>query len=81
MPENVTILVNQRPYHLDSETTSAEAIRTLASAPSDYEVWKQVKSPDAPGQPPVDDVLITGALQVKSGDKFRVVPSGTFGAR
>lgn len=81
MPEKVTILVNQTPYHLDSENTSAESIRLLVSAPSDYEVWKQVKSPDTPGQPPVDDILITGPVHVKSGDKFRVVPSGTFGAR
>ena len=76
----VTILINQEPFHLNASTTSAEEIRNLAKKPNDYEVWEVVKDPDPEGQLPVDDVQITGTIEVKSGDRFRVVPPGTFGS-
>ena len=77
---HITILINQVPHHLTGGTVSAEEIRSLASADADYEVWKVVKSPDPEGQLPVDDVQVKGSIEVKSGDKFRVVPPGTFGS-
>lgn len=77
--EKTTILVNQKPHHIEGHETSAEAIRGLISAPADYEVWHIIKSPDPEGQLPVDDEQVTGGITVKSGDRFRVVPSGTFG--
>ncbi len=80
MQERITILVNQRPFHVDKPQLTVEEIRALVSAPSDYEVWKVIKSPDPEGQLPVDDVQITGSVAVKNGDRFRVVPPGTFGA-
>ncbi|MDD5463361.1 MAG: hypothetical protein PHG00_17375 [Methylococcales bacterium] len=75
----VTILINQRPYHIDKSNISADEIRGLVSAAPDYEVWKIIKSPDPEGQLPVDDQLVTGEIEVKNGDKFRAVPPGTFG--
>lgn len=76
----ITILVNQQPHHIDSETVDDQDIRVLAEAPDEYEVWHVVNSPDPEGQLPVDDVQVTQAVNVKSGDRFRVVPPGTFGA-
>ncbi|MCL5962725.1 MAG: hypothetical protein M1358_26010 [Chloroflexi bacterium] len=77
--KKVTILINQDPFHLDVSTTSAKELRELAKKPSDYEVWQVVKEPDAEGQLPVDDIQITADVEIKSGDRFRVVPPGTFG--
>lgn len=78
--DHVTILINQVPHHLTTTTITADEIKKLAGADNDYEVWKVVKSPDPEGQLPVDDVQVKGSIEVKSGDKFRVVPPGTFGA-
>ncbi|MBI4838573.1 MAG: hypothetical protein HY806_05415 [Nitrospirae bacterium] len=77
---HITILINMVPHHISCSTITADEIKHLADADSDYEVWKVVKSPDPEGQLPVDDFLVTGSIEVKSGDKFRVVPPGTFGA-
>lgn len=77
---HITIIINQVPHHLQSATITADAIKQLAGADSDYEVWKVVNSPDPEGQLPLDDIQIKGTIEVKSGDKFRVVPPGTFGA-
>jgi hypothetical protein len=74
-----TILVNQKPHHIDSETVDDTVLRQLAVAPDEYEAWKVIKSPDPEGQLPVDDVQVTQEIAVKSGDRFRVVPPGTFG--
>ena len=77
--ERITILVNQRPHHVDQPVLTASQIRGLVNAPDDYEVWKVIKDPDPEGQLPVDDQQITDTVEVKSGDRFRVVPPGTFG--
>jgi len=77
---NITILINQKPYHVDQATLSPLDFRNLVHAPGDYEVWRIVKSPDPEGQLPVDDEQITGPVTVRSGERFRVVPPGTFGA-
>lgn len=74
-----TILINQKPHHIDSDTSDDDKIRALAGAPDEYEVWQVVGSPDPEGQLPVDDVQVTQEIMVKSGDRFRVVPPGTFG--
>lgn len=76
----ITILINQKPYHIETDELSAADIRTLAGAPPDYEVWQVLGSPDPEGQLPVNDIQITGTVKVKSGTRFRVVPPGTFGA-
>jgi hypothetical protein len=80
-PAHTTILVNQQPEHISGDTVTAAAIRGFAQAPANYEVWKVVKAPDPEGQLPVDDILVTDSIEVKSGDRFRVVPPGTFGSR
>jgi hypothetical protein len=80
-PPRITILINQHPFHVSTETLTATEIRQLVSAPATYEVWKVIKDPDPEGQLPVDDLQVTDTVTVTSGDKFRVVPPGTFGAR
>lgn len=76
----VTILVNQQPFHLDRTALSPQDFRDLVKAPSDYEVWLIVKDPDPEGQLPVDDQQITGTVEVRNGQRYRVVPPGTFGS-
>jgi hypothetical protein len=76
----ITILINQRPYHFEKSTLTPDDFRSAVNAPSDYEVWKIMKDPDPEGQLPKDDIQITGPVEIKSGNRFRVVPPGTFGA-
>jgi Prokaryotic E2 family E len=76
----ITILVNQKPYHLDKSILSPQEFRDLVGAPGDYEVWLIVKEPDPEGQLPIDDVQITSPVEIKSGQRYRVVPPGTFGS-
>lgn len=78
--KKITILINQKPFHLENSLITAAEMREKVHAPDDYEVWQVVKSPDPEGQLPLDDIMITASVEVKSGDKFRVVPPGTFGA-
>jgi len=77
--KKITIHVNKTPFHLEQDEITPEETRNLVDAPSDYEVWKIIKSPDPEGQLPVDDIQVTDTIDIKSGDKFRVVPPGTFG--
>lgn len=80
-PQPKTIHVNQHPHHVEAETLTAAEIRGLANAPANYEVWKIIKNPDPEGQLPMDDQMVTDSIAIKSGDRFRVVPPGTFGIR
>lgn len=75
----ITILINQRPFHLEQAELSPQGFRDFVKAPADYEVWLIVKDPDPEGQLPVDDQQITSTVQLKSGQRYRVVPPGTFG--
>lgn len=77
--KKITIIINQRPFHFDKTTLSPDEFRATVSAPGDYEVWRIVKDPDPEGQLPVDDVQITAPAEIKSGERYRVVPPGTFG--
>lgn len=77
--EKVTIHINREPYHFDKDVLSPQDLRDAVHAPADYEVWKIVKQPDPEGQLPTDDIQITTSIEVKDGEKFRVVPPGTFG--
>ncbi len=75
----ITILINQRPHHLESPEVTPELLRGLAKLPADYEVWRVIGNPDPEGHLPKDDVQVTGPTTAKNGDRFRVVPPGTFG--
>lgn len=79
--KKITILINQRPFHFEKETLSPDDFRNAVGAPADYEVWLIVQNPDQEGQLPVDDIQITGPVRIKSGQRYRVVPPGTFGGR
>ena len=80
-PQQITIIINKKPFHFIQDTISAEEIRNKVDADPDYEVWLIVESPDPEGQLPVNDLLITGEIEIKNGMRFRVVPPGTFGAK
>jgi len=75
----VTILINQHPYHFEKDVLSPQDFRDAVGGPQEYEVWFVVKSPDPEGQLPVDDIQVTAPVEVKSGQRYRVVPPGTFG--
>ena len=36
----ITILVNNKPFHLDDNKVAPEQLRALVDLPADYEVWK-----------------------------------------
>ena len=80
-PKKTTIIVNQKTFHVDQDTLGPAEIRALVNAPDNYEVWKVLKGPDPEGQLPADDIQVTAPIALHNGDKFRVVPQGTFGAR
>ncbi len=77
--KKITIIINQRPFHFATSALTPDDFRTAVQAPADYEVWKVIHNPDPEGQLPADDIQITGPVEVKSGERFRVVPPGTFG--
>ena len=77
--KKITILINQQPYHFETDQLEPDDFRQAASLPVDYEIWLIVHSPDPEGQLPVDDTQITEAVEIKSGQRYRVVPPGTFG--
>jgi hypothetical protein len=78
--KKITIHINQEPFHFEGVTTlNPHDFRDKVKAPADYEVWLIVRDPDPEGQLPVDDVQITGPVEIKSGQRYRVVPPGTFG--
>ncbi len=78
-PHKITIHINERPFHFEDDTLAPPDFRAAVAAPDDYEVWLVVGSPDPEGQIPLDDVQITGPVKIKNGQKYRVVPPGTFG--
>lgn len=80
MTKQITILINQRPFHLEDKTLDPAGFRELVGAPDDYEVWRIEGNPDPEGQLPEDDEQVMGPTEVRSGQRFRVVPPGTFGA-
>ena len=79
MPGRITIVINQHPHHFEQDTLTPDHFRNAVDAPPDYEVWLIVKDPDPEGQLPVDDVQITGPTTIENGQRYRVVPPGTFG--
>ena len=75
----ITILINQQPFHFEETTLAPQDFHAAVDAASDYEVWLIVKDPDPEGQLPIDDVQVTAPTEIKSGQRYRVVPPGTFG--
>lgn len=78
--KKITILINQQAYHFEKTTLAPEEFRSAVGADADYKVWLIVKDPDPEGQLPVDDIQITEPAEIKSGQRYRVVPPGTFGS-
>ena len=76
----ITILINQQPHRFEESTLSPQDFRDAVGADSSYEVWLIVKDPDPEGELPKDDLQITGPVEIKSGQRYRVVPPGTFGS-
>jgi hypothetical protein len=79
MTKKITILINQKPHQFERAELGPQDFRDAVGAPSDYEVWLINKSPDPEGQLPVDDSQITTSVPIEDGQRYRVVPPGTFG--
>ena len=79
MSKKITIIINQRPFHFEKKNLTPQDFRDAVNAPSDYEVWRIIKNPDPEGQLPIDDVQITAPVEIENGQRYRVVPPGTFG--
>jgi hypothetical protein len=80
MAHRITILINQEPKHFEKNVLTPDDIRQAVGLPQDYEVWLIVRSADPEGQLPKDDVQVTAPVEIKNGQRYRVVPPGTFGA-
>ena len=78
-PKKITILINQKPYHVEKSEITGSEIKELASGPPDYWVTLVVKDPDevAGGDDP--RILDDQVVQIKSGMRFRIVNPGTYG--
>ncbi len=76
----ITILINRQPFHFDTDELEPSDFRERVKAPADYEVWRIVKDPDPEGQLPKDDEQVTSRTTIRSGERYRVVPPGTFGS-
>lgn len=79
MKKKITVLINQKSYHFEESQLAPQDFRDAVGASDDYEVWLINKSSDPEGQLPVDDMQITGPVEIKDGQRYRVVPPGTFG--
>ncbi len=77
--DEITILINNRPYHVAQTSMSGREIKALAGGPMDYMLILIVKSPDA--GPGGDDKTISDGqvVELKSGMRFRMISSATFG--
>jgi len=75
----VTIIINKQPFHFETDELEPSDFREEVRAPADYEVWRIVKDPDPEGQSPIDGIQITARTPIESGERYRVVPPGTFG--
>ena len=42
-----TVIINNKPFHLDDSMVTPDQLRALVNLPGDYEVWKSVGSPDS----------------------------------
>ena len=78
--KKITIHINQNPFHFEQDILRPEDFRNAVGASPEYEVWRIIKSPDPEGQLPLDDVQITMPVEIKNGERYRVVPPGTFGS-
>lgn len=80
MPEKITILINQKPYHVAKPEMTGRELKELAAGPLQYLLVLVVGKPDevAGG----DDKIINDdqAVSLESGMRFRIVNPATFGA-
>lgn len=78
--KKITISINKKHYQVEEGVMSREEFIVLSQLPNDYQVWQIVGKADPEGEIPVNDIQVTESVQVKDGEKFRVVPPGTFGS-
>ena len=77
--KQVTILINYEPFHFDISALSPEDFRDKVKAPSEYEVWQIFNDRGPESRLPLDDIQIKEPVEIKNGQRYRVVPPGTFG--
>lgn len=72
---HITILVNEKPYHVAKQTMTGAEIKTLASIPPDNRLFREIPGPG-------DDVFIpdSESVALKRGDHFYDLPRGVHGA-
>jgi hypothetical protein len=72
----ITIIINQRPFHLDVNEASGRDLKALADIPIGNLLFREVPGPG-------DDLPISDdeVVELKSGEHFYDMPPGNFGAR
>lgn len=66
------IFVNNKRFTTDAEQLTGDQIKSLASAPTDYELFLVHGNDSTPIGP-------NQTVQIKNGEHFRAIPPGTFG--
>jgi Prokaryotic E2 family E/Multiubiquitin len=72
---HITILVNEKPYHVTSDKMTGAQIKALASVPPENRLFLEVPGPG-------DDIFIPDgeSIELKSGEQFYDLPRGVHGA-
>lgn len=77
--KKITILINQKPFHVTVSSLTGKEIKELANESLEKLLVKVVEDPD-----PVaggDDIIVGNddVVELKSGIRFRIVNAATFG--
>ncbi len=70
----IDIYVDNHPFHVENEETTGAALKSLASIPTDYQLFKEV-----PGSEPDPGIRDDQTVMLHHGEKFYAVPAGTLG--
>jgi hypothetical protein len=72
---HITILIDEKPYHVDKRAMTGAEIKALASIPRENRLFREVPGPG-------DDIFIPDdeTVELKSGEQFYDLPRGVHGA-
>lgn len=68
-----TIFVNHKPLKTTQAELTGDQIKTLATVPLNYELFRLEGDKSIPVGP-------TEVVKIKNGEHFRAIPPGTFGS-
>lgn len=75
----ITILINNKPYHVTKSQMTGREIKELAGGPMDYLLVLVVKAPDPTAGGDDQNIGDDQTVAFKSGMRFRIVNPAVFG--